>query len=192
MFIKKINNKKIVIFTLLILSILIFIIYNKRQNEDLVLDKNNNLDEIIQNNYIENVNYSYEDPNGNSYNVSAVKGEFDIENNHIIFMTDVSANFSMANGTNLKITSDYGKYNISNTDTIFSNNINVEYLDNKIYANYLDFSLSRNNLIISKDVLLESKKNQLRADIIEIDMISKMIKVLMHNQNDKVKINIKN
>ena len=107
-------------------------------------------------------------------------------------MTDVSANFSMANGTNLKITSDYGKYNISNTDTIFSNNINVEYLDNKIYANYLDFSLSRNNLIISKDVLLESKKNQLRADIIEIDMISKMIKVLMHNQNEKVKINIKN
>ena len=192
MFIKKISNKKIIIFSLLILSILILIFYNGEQKEEVKLDKDNNLDEIIQNNYIENVNYFYEDPNGNLYNVSANKGEFDTENNQIIFMTDVSANLIIANGTNLKITSDYGKYNISNTDTIFSKNINVEYLDNRIYANYLDFSLSRNNLIISKNVLLESKKNHLRADIIEIDITSKMINVLMHNQNDKVKVDIKN
>jgi len=98
----------------------------------------------------------------------------------------------MTNGANLKINSDYGKYNISNNDTIFSKNVIIKYIDNQIYANYLDFSLSRNNLIISKNVILENKKNKLEADIIEIDIISKMIKVLMHNQNEKVKINIKN
>ena len=192
MFIKKINNKKIIIFSLLILIILIFVFYNEKEKDDVTLEKYNNLDEIIQNNYIENVNYTYEDINGNSYIVNATKGEFDSENNQIIFMIDVSANLLMTDGTSLKITSDYGKYNISNTDTIFSKNITIEYLENRIYANYLDFSLSRNNLIISKDVLLKSKKNHLRADIIEIDIISKMIKILMHNHNDKVKMNIKN
>jgi len=192
MFIKRISNKKNIIFSLLIISILILIFYNEKQKEQVALDEDNKLDEIIENNYIENVNYSYEDPNGNSYKVSAIKGEFDSENSEIIFMTDVSANLFLANGSNLKVSSDYGKYNISNTDTIFSKNIIVEYLDNKIYANYLDFSISRNNLIISKNVLLESKKNQLRADIIEIDITTKMIKVLMHNQDDKVKVDIKN
>ena len=190
MFIEKIKHKKIIIFSLLTLSLLILIFYNQKEVETLI--ENNNSNEITQNNYIENVNYSYEDTNGNLYRVSAIKGEFDLENSQIIFMTDVSANLLMTNGTNLKINSDYGKYNISNNDTIFSKNIIIKYIDNKINANYLDFSLSRNNLIISKDVILENKKNKLEADIIEIDIISKMIKVLMHNQNEKVKINIKN
>jgi len=190
MFIEKVKYKKIIIFSLLALGLLILIFYNQKEEETLI--ENNSSNEISQNNIIENVNYSYEDPSGNLYRVSAIKGEFDIENSQIIFMTDVSANLLMTNGTNLKINSDYGKYNISNNDTIFSKNIIIKYIDNQIYANYLDFSLSRNNLIISKNVILENKKNKLEADIIEIDIISKMIKVLMHNQNEKVKINIKN
>jgi hypothetical protein len=190
MFIEKIKYKKIVIFPLLILGLLILIFYNQKEEE--ILIENNHSNEIAQNNYIENVNYNYEDPSGNLYTVRADKGEFDMENAQIIFMTDVSANLLMNNGISLKIISDYGKYNISNNDTIFSKNIIIEYIDNKIYANYLDFSLSRNNLIISKDVVLENKNNNLEADIIEIDIISKMIKVLMHNQNEKVKINITN
>jgi len=190
MFIEKNKYKIIIIFSLLALSLLNIIFINQKEDKDLI--KNDNSNEINLNNYIENVNYTYEDLSGNLYTVSAIKGEFDIENSQIIFMTDVSANLSLKNGTNLKINSDYGKYNISNNDTIFSKNITIEYIDNKIYANYLDFSFSRNNLIISKDVILENKKNNLEADIIEIDIISKMIKVLMHNQNDKIKINIKN
>jgi len=190
MFIEKIKYKKIIIFSLLTLCLLILIFYNQKEKE--ILIENNNSNEITQNNYIENVDYKYKDPNGNLYIVSAMKGEFDIENSQIIFMTDVSANLFMTNGTNLKINSDYGKYNILNNDTIFSKNIIIKYIDNKIYANYLDLSLSRNNLIISKDVVLENKKNKLEADVIEIDIISKVIKVLMHNQNEKVKINIKN
>jgi len=190
MFIEQIKYKKTIIFSLLTLGLLILTFNNQKKEETLI--ENNNSSKITQNNYIENVNYSYEDPSGNLYTVSAVKGEFDIENSQIIFMTDVSANLLMTNGTNLKINSDYGKYNISNNDTIFSKNVIIEYIDNKILANYLDFSLSRNNLIISKDVIFENKKNKLEADIIEIDIISKMIKVLMHNQSEKVKINIKN
>jgi hypothetical protein len=156
MFIEKVKYKKIIIFSLLALGLLILIFYNQKEEETLI--ENNSSNEISQNNMIENVNYSYEDPNGNLYTVSAIKGEFDIENSQIIFMTDVSANLLMTNGANLKINSDYGKYNISNNDTIFSKNIIIK----------------------------------LEADIIEIDIISKMIKVLMHNQNEKVKINIKN
>ena len=188
----KMNLKKILIF--FITSILIaFVIFLSNKKKDQVLDfQNTDLNESLLNNTIENVNYKYKDDKGNEYNINSTKGEFDINDNNIVFLTNVSASLKLEDGRKLKISSDYGKYNILNTDTIFSKNVLIITEENQITSDYLDFSRSRNNLIISNNVILKNKENILKADTIEFDMFSKMIKIFMLGQNEKIKMNIYN
>ena len=89
----------------------------------------------------------------------------------------------------IEISSNFGKYNINNYDTIFSKNVLITYLDNKIKGEYLDFSWEKNLLIISRDVFLENDKSSLKADVIEVDIEKKDIKIFMYDENKKVKIN---
>ena len=86
----------------------------------------------------------------------------------------------------IEISSDFGKYNINNYDTIFSKNVIITYLDNKITGDYLDFSWDKNLMIISRKVILESDKNSLQADVIEVNIKTRNIKIFMYEENKKV------
>ncbi|MDC3014668.1 hypothetical protein OAZ84_01495 [Candidatus Pelagibacter sp.] len=92
----------------------------------------------------------------------------------------------------IEISSDFGKYNINNYDTIFSKNVIITYLNNKIKGDYLDFSWDKNLMIISKNVILENNKSLLKADVIEMDIKSKDIKIFMYEENKKVNIKLSN
>ena len=48
--------------------------------------------------------------------------------------------------------------------------------------------MKKNLLIISKDVVYTNPTNILKADVVEIDTITKNTKIFMHNFEDKVKI----
>ena len=89
------------------------------------------------------------------------------------------------------ISSDYGKYNTNNFDTIFSKNVIINYLENKIVGEYLDFSILRNTMIITKNVRYSNSKNTLEADVIEMDIKTKDIKIYMHEGLKKVNIKSK-
>ena len=88
----------------------------------------------------------------------------------------------------IEISSDFGKYNIDNYDTIFSKNVIITYLDNKIKGEYLDFSLEKNLLIISKGVILKNNKNSLKADVVEMNIKTKDVKIFMYEENKKINI----
>ena len=88
----------------------------------------------------------------------------------------------------IEIISNYGKYNTINYDTIFSNNVKINYLDNQIISDYLDFSMMKNMLIISKNVVYTNPENILKADVIELNTITKDTKIFMYNSNEKVNI----
>ena len=88
----------------------------------------------------------------------------------------------------IEISSDFGKYNINNYDTIFSKNVIIRYLDNTIKGDYLDFSWDKNLMMISKNVILENNKSSLQADVIEVNIKSKNIKIFMYEDNKKVNI----
>ena len=92
----------------------------------------------------------------------------------------------------IEISSDFGKYNINNYDTIFSKNVIITYLENKITGGYLDFSWDKNLMIISKNVILENKNNTLKADVIELNIKSRDIKIFMYEENKKVNIKSQN
>ena len=96
------------------------------------------------------------------------------------------------NSENILIISDYGKYNTENFDTIFSKNVKINYLNHKIIGEYLDFSLERNSMLISKKVVYTNLENILKADVIEIDILTKESKIFMYENQKKVNIKSKN
>ncbi len=194
-------KKKIVLGSSLIIFIFsfLFFLYFKPNYQKKMLEKKkieiieNENKEISENkiesaNIIEDVSYSAKDTRGNEYFLKADEGIIDQNASNFIFLESVRAIINFKDYESVEIVSDFGKYNINNYDTIFSKNVIISYLDNKITGNYLDFSLDKNLMIISKDVFLENKKNSLAADVIEINIETKDIKIFMHEENKKINI----
>ena len=188
---------RIFLITLFFSSLLfIFFKYNNKEQQiekKIVLtEKEETLEteeKFIGSNIIENVSYSAKDNKGNEYILKASEGVIDQKQNNYIFLTAVKASINLKDYNLIEISSNFGKYNINNYDTIFSKNVLITYLDNKIKGEYLDFSWEKNLLIISRDVFLENDKSSLKADVIEVNIEKKDIKIFMYDENKKVKIN---
>ena len=194
-------KKKIILGSLFIIfSFFFLILYFKSNNETKIIEKRKklelvekkNLEEaeetILSSNIIEDVSYSAKDINNNEYFLKASEGTIDQNDSNFIFLKNVNANIKSKNYKLIKISSDFGKYNINNYDTIFSKNVLITYLDYKIQANYLDFSWDKNLMIISKNVILNSDRNSLQADVIEVNVKTRNIKIFMYEDKKKVKI----
>ena len=194
-------KKKIVFGTLLAIlffSLLFFFLFNSSDEKKLIEKKKIELAEkenikiseenIESSNIIEDVSYSAKDTKGNEYFLKAGKGTIDHNDNNYIFLKSVKANINLKSYELIEISSDFGKYNVNNYDTIFSKNVIISYLNNKITGDYLDFSWDKNSMIISRDVILRSDKSSLKADVIEVNIETRDIKIFMYEQDKKVKI----
>jgi len=177
-----------------ILLLIIFLLYKNYFKKVEIIQQEQAINEEItyNSNVIENVNYQTNDADGNEYIITAFKGEIDLTNTNIIFLTKVTAIIKLKNSENITITSDFGKYNSENFDTIFSKNVIINYVDNKITGEYLDFSLERNSMIISRDVVYTNLDNILVADVINVDIKTKDTKIFMYEKGKKVNIKNKN
>ena len=195
-------KKKIIIgssFIIFFFSLLIYF-YFKSSNERKLIEKKKKIEliktESVENdeekirslNIIEDVSYSAKDAKGNEYLVEAREGTIDQKYNNFIFLKSVNATIRLKNYELIEISSDFGKYNTDNFDTIFTKNVIIKYLDNTIKSKYLDFSWDKNLMIISKNVTLKNDQSSLRADVIEVDIKKKDIKIFMHEENKKVNI----
>ncbi len=195
-------KKKIIIsgsFLIFFFSLLVYY-YFKSNNEKKLIEKKkkielvktesieNNEEEIRSLNIIQDVSYSAKDTKGNEYFVKANEGTIDQNYDNFIFLKSVNATINFENYKLIEISSDFGKYNTDNYDTIFSKNVIIKYLDNIIKGGYLDFSWGKNLMIISKNVVLESNQSSLQADVIEVNIEKKDIKIFMYEENKKVNI----
>ena len=195
-------KKKIILGTSLIVfffSLLIFLYYKSsfekkliEKKEEITLTENKNSEiseqKIESSNIMEDVSYSASDIKGNEYFLKASEGTIDQNDSNFIFLTSVKAVIKLKNYQLIEISSDFGKYNINNYDTIFSKNVIITYLDNKITGDYLDFSFDKNLMIISRDVILKNTKSSLQADVIEVNIETRDIKIFMYEDNKKVNI----
>ena len=186
------NKKNIIYIIIFFLIIFTFLYFKYLKKEKVIKIESQDSEEFVYNsNIIENVNYSSKDLEGNQYTIKATNGEIDFKQNDIIFLKNVKAIIEFNNKNRIEIFSNYGKYNSNNFDTIFSKNVVINYLDNKITSDYLDLSMQRNSMIISKDVTLTNSENILKADVVEMNIGTKDIKVFMHKKNDKIEIKSK-
>ena len=188
-------NYRVFIFIIIIALSFFFIYSNYFQKEKNNQNINFEVEEesSTNSNIIKDIKYSSKDLKGNEYIILADEGEIDLDNSDIIFLKNVKAfiNLIEKNET-ITVISDFGKYNTINYDTIFSQNVKIQYLDNAIIGDYLDFSMKKNLLIISKNVVYTNPNNILKADVIELDTITKDTKIFMYNSQDKVNIESRN
>ena len=176
------------IFAIIIFFLLYSKYFQKKEIESPVTKKIEEED-FTNSNQIKDIKYSSKDLKGNEYILLAKEGEIDLDNNDIIFLKDVTAYIKiMKNNEIITIISSYGKYNTINYDTIFSDNVKINYLDNQIMGDYLDFSIMKNMLIISKNVVYTNPENILKADVVELNTITKDTKIFMYNSKEKVNI----
>ena len=194
-------RKKIVLgasVIILFFSLLIFFYFKTSYDQKLIERKKVNLiekenvelieEKIESSNIIEDVSYSAKDVKGNEYFLKAAEGIIDQKTSNYIFLKSVKAIINLKNYKLIEVSSDFGKYNINNYDTIFSRNVIISYLDNKITGDYLDFSWDKNLMIISRDVILENNTSFLKADVIEVNIKTKDIKIFMYEENKKINI----
>jgi len=184
-------NYRVFIFIIILAASFFFIYSNYFQKEK--NNQNINLEikeeSSTNSNIIKDIKYSSKDLKGNEYVILADEGEIDLGNSDIIFLKNVKAFINLIEkNERITVVSNFGKYNTINYDTIFSENVKIQYLDNTIMGNYLDFSMKKNLLIISKNVVYTNPENILKADVIELDTITKNTKIFMHNSKKKVNI----
>ena len=187
-------KKSTYVYLLILFTIIIFFLfYNEFYKKDKVSETLTDVpeDTIYSSNIIENVFYNSKDASGNEYIIKASKGEIDHSNSNIIFLTNVKATIRLKNSSDITISSNYGKYNIENYDTIFSKNVLIKYIDNNIKGEYLDFSLNKNMMIISREVTYTNTENFLKADVIEMNLKTKNIKIFMYEKEKKINIKTK-
>ncbi len=185
------NKKLFLILSLVFLIIiLIFISLNnlkKKQKKTVVNEKKIEEEIIYNSNIIKNIKYSSKDLKGNKYIILADEGEIDLNNSDIIYLTGVTARIELKDKNEIiNISSDFGKYNSLNFNTIFSKNVIINYIDNEITSEYLDYSMIKNKIIISKNVIYKNLENILKADVIELDTLSKDTKIFMHSTKQQV------
>ena len=176
------------IFAIIIFFLLYSKYFKKKEIESPVTQKIEK-ENFTDSNQIKDIKYSSKDLKGNEYILLANEGEIDLDNSDIIFLKDVTAYIkTIKKNEIITIISSYGKYNTINNDTIFTDNVKINYLDNQIIGDYLDFSIMKNMLIISKNVVYTNPENILKADVIELNTITKDTKIFMYNLKEKVNI----
>lgn len=207
------GKKNLIQVVLLILLILVtFLFFNVYYKTDKTLKSTKkieieNPEETKSNdgkNIIQDIKYTSNNNNGNIFEILADYGEPSTEIDNLMFLTKVVANITSKNKSDIKLTSDYANFNTKTFETTFINNVKIFRNDETILGNelYLVFdqsnALSQNapdaekNLIrISHNVIVKKPGYMLKADVIEIDLITKNTKVYMINEKDKVQANSK-
>ena len=180
----------IILFTIIFFTF--FLYFNKKENlkisnlpipgekESLIDDETGTL--------IKDINYSFSDSSGNYYELLSEVGKVDINNSDKIFMTDVVATIYLVDSSPVKITSKYANYNKINHETSFFENVKVTHLIHKATSENLDISFNDNLASMYNNIVYNKPGTNLKADRLEIDLITKNSKIFMDNKTEKIKI----
>ena len=137
---------------------------------------------------IKDINYSFSDLSGNYYELMSKVGKIDINNPDKIFMTNVVATIYLVDSSPIKITSNYANYNKINHETSFFENVNMTHLIHKATSENLDISFNDNLASMYNNIVYNKPGTNLKADRLEIDLITKNSKIFMDNKTEKIKI----
>ena len=101
-------------------------------------------------------------------------------------MTNVTASIYLENSNNIIITSKFANFNNKNYETEFYETVNIVRADERIRSQKLEFSLIKDLILISDQVIFEKPGFNLKADKVEIDLITKNSKIFMNDSTKKV------
>ena len=185
---KKIIIQVFLFLLIIIISVIFFKFYFKPTNLTKEYDSKINNSDSNQNNLMSNIKYVAADKIGNEYIVQSKLAEFDPNQPNLILMEKVEGVIQFTNSSPILISSDKAIYNKLNHDTKFFENVLATYDDHKISSQNLELFFDKNLASISKKIIYKNLNTELRADRIEIDLVTKNSKILMDKKTKKVKV----
>jgi hypothetical protein len=186
--------KKIIIqlFLVMIILIISFIFQQKyfnKNNKDILKNRSDvDINNSEKNSFIEALNYTAEDLKGNKYTIESKNANYEEINSEIIIMTEVLATIDLVNSENIEIYAKKAVYNTLNQDTSFSNGVLINYSYHNIESKNLDLSFNKKTAFIYNNIIYKNLNTTLRADKIEIDLITKDSKVFMYDKSKNIEI----
>ncbi len=187
---KRIVTQLIIFLIILILVSLFFFTYFSKNNLNSSVVKKDDFSSISKENFsniIENIEYTSNDETGNKYIIKSEYGEILNENKNLILMKNVRAEIIFNYNEKIIITSKKAIYNTINYDTNFEEDIVIKYAEHKITSDNVDLLFKDNKVKIYNDINYNNINTNLLADIAEIDLLTKDLKIYMNN-NDKINI----
>ena len=191
-------NNKVLIQLLLFISLIFasgiyyyFYKETKNINDNIKSDTKVSINENASN-LIENIFYKSTDSFGNIFEIKSLTGEINVKKPDIVFMQNVEAIIYLTDSSPIVIKSNYANYNKNDFETNFRENVIVSYMDNEIKSENLDLSFKNNLATIYNKIIYNNNNTELKADILEIDLITKNSKIFMYNDYNKIKVSTKN
>ena len=180
----------IILFTIIFFTF--FLYFNKKENLKIsnlpIVEEKDSLIDDETGTLIKDINYSFSDSSGNYYELLSDVGKVDINNSDKIFMTNVVATIYLIDSSPVKITSKHANYNKINHETSFFENVKVTHLIHKATSENLDISFKDNVASMYNNIVYNKPGTKLKADRLEIDLITKNSKIFMDNKTEKIKI----
>ncbi len=150
-------------------------------------------------NIIENIKYTSSNNNGDVFEIFADFGEPSLINPELMLLKSVKAQIIFTNKNNINLTSDFADFNTKTFETLFFDNVKITRLDEVMTGEKLylvlenddelvekDLKKEQNILRMSNNILFEKPGYTLKADILEIDLITKNLKIYMNDKLEKV------
>ena len=179
---KKILLQIFLLLVILLISIIFFKFYYK-SNTSLSKNKSKIEDtQSIDGNLMSNIKYIAADKMGNEYKIFSKFAEFDQNQPNLILMKQVEGVLKFTNSAPITIFAENAIYNKLNHDTNFFENVKVKYDEHQISSHNLDLFFEKNFASISKNIIYKSLNTELRADKVEIDLITKNSKIFMEKK----------
>ncbi len=148
---------------------------NLEANEDKVLSEKSNI--------LKDIKYISKDEDGNIYEISAEKGMLNLNDPNITSMDGVVAKVILSNKSTINIQSNHAIYNRKNYNTNFSGKVQIKHLAHHISCEKMDILFSKNLATLYDNLIYKNKKTRLKADKMEVDLITKNSKIFMYNNN---------
>ena len=192
---KKIIFQIFVFFIIFLFTAFLFYQYSLNESAQTSDTSNNdiNLDLAKEpSNLISNIKYKSFDGTGNQYKIKAKSGAISDGNPNIIIMQDVEAEIIFNNNEKIFITALYAKYNIINYDTIFEDNVEIKYIDHYLICDNSDLFFKENKIKLYNNINYTNLDTSVLADEMEINLLTKNLKIYMINQDQKIKVIYKN
>ena len=202
-------RKKTLVQVILIIFLVIFIYlvfknyYVKDQSIDSIKKSNDSISkkelEESNNNLIKDINYTANNNVGDVYILLADYGETYAVNQELMLLTEVNGKISLKNEGDITINSDFANFNTKTFETTFINNVIVKKKNETITGDELYLILEQeeniaqssenkdeNIIRVSRNVFYKKPGYSLSADILEIDLITKNLKIYMIDNYNKV------
>ena len=176
----------ILVIIMIILTIYVFFFSNKEQE----IINNTNISTNIDNKIVD-LNYNAVDEEGNSYIIESKSGKVSENDKNTLLLKEVIGIIKIKDTEDIIILSDFAEYNKITFDTYFYENVKLKYEGHSIDSDTLLMDYNDKNINIKNNVVYKGYNNKLLADMVEIDLVSKLSKIYMLDKENKVKVELK-